>query len=149
MHELKKSKLYIVDADILPEAILKTAQIKELLTKNGKLTINEAAEQVGLSRSAFYKYRDGVFPFYQATRERIVTLLISLAHEAGVLSQCLNVIASSGGNVLTINQGIPLQGVATATIAFDTKGIENDLEDILEKLYDISGVIQVEILGQS
>ena len=148
MANSSKSKMYIVSADILPEAILKTAQVKEVLNKNAKLTVNEAVEKVGLSRSAFYKYRDGVFPFYQANKEKMVTILISLDHKAGVLSNCLNIIAASGGNILTINQGIPLQGLASATIAFDTVDIEEDLEDIFEKLYHVSGVMKVEMLGQ-
>jgi len=148
MANSSKTKMYIVNADILPEAIVKTAQVKELLNKNAKLTVNEAVEKVGLSRSAFYKYRDGVFPFYQANKEKMVTILISLDHKAGVLSSCLNIIAASGGNILTINQGIPLQGVASATIAFDTMDIEEDLEDIFEKLYHVSGVMKVEMLGQ-
>ena len=55
MKETTVYKRYIVDEQILPEAILKTAQTKELLAKFPGLTINEAVKQIGLSRSAFYK----------------------------------------------------------------------------------------------
>ena len=77
-----KGKFYIVDESILPEAILKTAQVKEFLAKHRNMTVNEAVEEIGLSRSAFYKYRDGVFPFYEATRAKIITLQISMDNVA-------------------------------------------------------------------
>lgn len=143
-------KRYIVDEKILPEAILKTAQAKELLAKNPVLTINEAVQEIGISRSAFYKYRDGIFPFYEATKEKLLTLQINLDHQAGVLSGCLNVIAMTGANILTINQGIPLQGIARVTVAFEAPTHQNfNLELLLEMLYDISGVINVELIGQN
>ena len=81
----EKGKFYIVDEAILPEAILKTARIKELLAKHKDMTVNDAVEEVGLSRSAFYKYRDGVFPFYEATKAKIITLQISMDNKAGIL----------------------------------------------------------------
>jgi chorismate mutase len=144
-----KNKFYIVSKDILPEAILKTAKVKELLAKKEAETVNEAVEKVGLSRSAFYKYRDGVFPFYEASKEKIITITITLEHRSGILSNCLNSIAVVKGNILTINQGIPLQGVAYASISIDTVEMETNVEELLESLYKIPGVIKVEIVGQS
>ena len=144
-----KAKYYIVNENILPEAILKTAQTKELLAKTPHLTVNDAVDRIGLSRSAFYKYRDGVFPFYEATREKIITLQITLDHQAGVLSNCINSIALAKGNILTINQGLPFQGMARATIAFETAGMIDNMEVLLEKLYEIPGILQVEIVGQN
>ena len=111
--------------------------------------MNDAVDRIGLSRSAFYKYRDGVFPFYEATREKIITLQITLDHQAGVLSNCLNSIALAKGNILTINQGLPFQGMARATIAFETAGMIDNMEVLLEKLYEIPGILQVEIVGQN
>lgn len=143
-------KRYIVDERILPEAILKTAQTKELLAKYPSLTINEAVQQIGISRSAFYKYREGIFPFYEATKEKMVTLQLNMDHQAGILSTCLNVIAMSGASVLTINQGIPVQGIARVTIAMEAlleSGL--DLESLLEALYDVNGVLDVEMIGQN
>ncbi len=149
MQKKTKTKFYIVDEKILPEAILKTAETKELLSKSQNLTVNEAVEQVGLSRSAFYKYRDGVFPFYEATQEKIITLQITLEHKSGVLSHCLDLIAKANGNVLTINQGLPFQGLARATIAFETAGMTENMEVLLDQLYDIKGVIKIEVVGQN
>ena len=142
-------KRYIVDERILPEAILKTAQTKELLAKYPTLTINEAVRRVGLSRSAFYKYREGIFPFYEAIKEKIITIQVNLDHKSGVLSHCLNVVAQTGANILTINQNIPIQGIARVTISFESQDGYKDLEELLEMLYEIDGVLSVELIGQN
>ena len=144
----EKGKFYIVDEGILPEAIRKTARIKELLAKYKDMTVNDAVEEVGLSRSAFYKYRDGVFPFYEATKAKIITLQISMDNKAGISSNCINAIARANCNILTINQGIPIQNVAIATIAFETAHMEQDLETVIEIMEELSGVLHVEIVGQ-
>jgi chorismate mutase len=144
-----KGKFYILDESIIPEAILKTAQVKEHLAKHRNMTVNEAVEEIGLSRSAFYKYRDGVFPFYEATRAKIITLQISMDNVTGMLSNCINTIAKANANILTINQGIPIQNVAIATIAFDTAELSEDLEEIINRIEQQSGVLHVEIVGQN
>lgn len=149
MKDNNTQKRYIVDERILPEAILKTAQTKELLAKYPALTINEAVKQVGISRSAFYKYREGIFPFYEAIKEKIITVQINLDHTSGVLSHCLNVIARTGASILTINQGIPIQGVARVTISFESQDGFVNLEELLEMLYEIDGVLGVELIGQN
>ncbi|KJS22530.1 MAG: hypothetical protein VR72_05685 [Clostridiaceae bacterium BRH_c20a] len=149
MFRTDKNKFYIISKEILPEAILKTAKVKELLAKKEAETVNEAVEKIGLSRSAFYKYRDGVFPFYEASKEKIITVTITLEHMSGILSNCLNAIAVTQGNILTINQGIPLQGVAYATVSIETRDMVSNIEELLETLYKIPGVLKVEIIGQS
>ncbi len=146
---MEKNTFYLVREEILPEAIKKTIKVKEVLKRGEARTINEAVEKMGLSRSAYYKYKDYVFPFYEASKEKIVTLSILLDHKAGVLSRILNTIAGDGGSVLTINQGIPLQGVANATISIETKNLAIDLEALLDKLRMVDGVKRLEVLGQA
>lgn len=145
----EERKFFIVNADILPEAILKTAAVKELLAGNEVSTINEAVEKIGISRSAFYKYRDGVFPFYEASKGKIVTIAISMRDQSGILSNVLNSIAVVKGNILTINQGIPLQGIARVSISIETQPMVVDAEEIVSRLRMIPGIKKVEILGQS
>ena len=145
----KNSNYYLVREEILPEAIKKTIKDKELLKKGEVRTINEAVEKLNLSRSAYYKYKDYVFPFYEASKEKIVTLALLLEHRSGVLSKVLNVLASEGGSVLTINQGIPLQGVANATLSIETVELSIDLEALLDKVRVIEGVKRLEVLGQA
>ncbi|MDP4161422.1 MAG: ACT domain-containing protein [Bacillota bacterium] len=145
----KTNDFLIVSKDILPEAIIKTAKAKELLVKGDVYTINDAVEKVGLSRSAYYKYKDGVFPFYEASREKIVTISLSLDNKAGVLSYVLNFIASVKGNVLTINQGIPLQGIANVSVSIETAGMEGTPENLISGLGSIDGVRKIEVIGQT
>jgi len=145
----EKSKKYLVDKNILPEAILKTVIVKELLAKGEVFTVNEAVERVGISRSAFYKYREGIFPFYEASKEKIITVSLILEHKSGVLSDVLNTVAELQGNILTINQGIPLQNIANAVLSIDTKDIKDSLDVLVAKLHNLQGVRKVEIIGQS
>jgi chorismate mutase len=145
----QKSVFYLVREEILPEAIKKTIKVKELLKKGEVRTINEAVEKMELSRSAYYKYKDFVFPFYEASKEKIVTLALLLEHKPGVLSRVLNTIANDRASVLTINQGIPLQGVANATVSIETVDLLIDLEALLDKLRMIDGVKRLEVLGQA
>ena len=140
-----KSTFYLVREEILPEAIKKTIKVKEILKRGEIKTINE---RMGLSRSAYYKYKDYVFPFYEASKEKIITLSLLLEHKAGVLSRVLNTVASDSGSIMTINQGIPLQGVANTTISIETKDLTIDLEALLDKLRMIDGVKRLEVLGQ-
>lgn len=144
-----KRKFFIVSREILPEAILKTAQVKEILARGEAHTVNQAVDMVGISRSAFYKYRDGVFPFHEATKERIITISLMLDHRSGILSNVLNTVASFKGNILTINQGIPLQGIAYATLSVDTAELTANLDDLINQVELIQGVRKVELVGQS
>ena len=144
-----KTNYYLVREEILPEAIKKTIKVNELLKKGEVRTINEAVEMLNLSRSAYYKYKDYVFPFYEASKEKIVTLALLLEHRSGVLSNVLKVLANEHGSVLTINQGIPLQGVANATLSIETMELAVDLEALLDKIRVIEGVKRLEVLGQA
>ena len=111
--------------------------------------VSQAVKEVGISRSTYYKYKDYVFPFYEASQNKIVTLTFLLEHKKGVLSSVLNTISSDSGSVMTINQGIPLQGVANATVSIETANLSVDLEALLDKLRMVDGVKRLEVLGQS
>jgi len=144
-----KSGFFLVREEILPEAIKKTIKVKEMLKRGDARTINEAVEKMDLSRSAYYKYKDFVFPFYEASQDKIITLTFLLEHRQGVLSSVLNTISQGSGSVLTINQGIPLQGVANVTVSIETANLVIDLEELLDKLRMVDGVKRLEVLGQA
>lgn len=145
----KKPVFYIVSQEVLPDVLKKTIIVKDLLKKGEVKTIYDATKQVGISRSAFYKYKDHIFPFYEASREKIITLSFILDHTPGVLSNILNNIAIAGGNILTINQDIPLQGIANVSISIETAPMQVDIENLLEDIQCLEGVKRVEIIGQS
>lgn len=148
MKQMLSKRYYLVRADILPEAIRKTAEAKEILAKREASTVNEAVEKVGLSRSAFYKYKNGVLPINSAAT-KIITLSLLLEHRLGVLSQVIQTISGVNGNILTINQNIPLQGVANVTISIETVNMEIDLEKLIEELAQLTGVKKIEIIGSN
>ena len=138
---------FIVDASALPEVFLKVAEAKRMLETGEVDTVNMATRKVGISRSAFYKYKDAVRPFNDMLHGRIVTFQILLKDEPGVLSAVLNIFAQSGGNILTINQGIPVNGCAAVTIGAETSSLQLSLEDLLGRALEVPGVVRREILA--
>jgi ACT domain-containing protein len=141
-------RFYVVREDILPEAIIKTIQVKEMLGRGEAATVHEAAERAGISRSAFYKYKDGVFAFNEISRERIVTIAMDLEHRSGVLSSVLALVAGQEGNVLTMNQSIPLQGFANVVMSVDISQLSGELSDLVQLLRAQPGVRKASVVGQ-
>ncbi|EXX85552.1 hypothetical protein BG53_08185 [Paenibacillus darwinianus] len=141
-------RYYVVREDILPEAIVKTIQVKQMLQRGEAETVHEAVERVGMSRSAFYKYKDGIYALNQLERERIVTVSMDLEHRSGVLSKVLGFVAGSEGNVLTIHQSIPLQGLANVVITVDTAGMAVPLTDMIDGIRNQEGVRKASVIGQ-
>lgn len=142
-----RPKYFIVEAEALPEIFLKVAEAKRALELGEATTVNEAARRTGISRSAFYKYKDAVRPFNDMVNGRIVTFQAMLRDEPGELSAILNIFAVSGGNILTINQNIPTSGCAVVTIAAETSGLHISLEELVRSMEERPGVIRVEILA--
>ncbi len=143
-----KHTAYIVNEEILPEAIKKTVEAKKLLKNGDVKTINEAVKKVNISRSAFYKYKDHIVPFSEIDTRKIITLLLLLEHKAGVLSNVLNTIAAATGNILTINQGIPMQGLANASVSIETSHMKNTIEDLIVLIEEIDGVKKTDLVTQ-
>ena len=141
----KHPKYFIMEAQALPEIFLKVAEAKRLLETGEAATVNQAVGQVGISRSAFYKYKDAVRPFHDMLSGRIISVQILLKNEPGVLSAVLNSFAGCGANILTINQGIPTNGAAPVTITADLAALDATAEELLTKLRAIDGVIKAAI----
>jgi len=140
-------KFFLVEADMLPEIFIKVAKAKELLETGEALTVAEAASVVGISRSAFYKYKDSITPFQDLKRGRIITFHITLRDKMGVLSSVLAVFANTGANILTINQSIPINGTALVTISAETIGMLISSEELLNNIHDTGGVKKVEVIA--
>lgn len=147
MEKKAEHKFILVREDVLPEAMIKTLQAKELLERGQAVSVGDATKKAGLSRSAFYKYRDTVFPFHSVVKEKIVTLFFYLEDRSGTLSEILRIIASYSCNILTIHQTIPIQGRANVTVSLNVSGINRSLNDLLEELQAFEFVNKVEILG--
>ena len=150
MNTLKKSsdhKYYLVREDVLPEAMQKTLEAKELIQRGKAESVWEAVQKVDLSRSAFYKYRDTVFPFHTIVKEKIITLFFHLEDRSGALSNLLTIVANAGCNVLTIHQTIPIEGRANVTLSLNVSSMNTDLDGLLSELKKLEFVNKVEVLG--
>lgn len=141
-------RYFVVREDLLPEAIIKTFRVLDMLKRGEAETVHEAAERVGLSRSAFYKYKDGIYALDELERERIVTISMDLEHRSGVLSKVLAYVADCEGNVLTIHQSIPLQGLANVVISVDTSGMSAPIPILIEGIRKQDGVRRAGVVGQ-
>lgn len=140
-------KYFIVEAQSLPDIFLKVAAAKRILELREADTVNEATQKVGISRSAFYKYKDAIRPFNDLLNGHIVTFQVILKDEPGVLSSILAAFAASGGNILTINQSIPTGGVAAVTLSAETSNLTISLEDLVHGVEHLNGVITFAVLA--
>jgi len=145
----EKDKFFIVDKSVLPEVFLKVIEVKTILEKGKIKTVQEAVATVGISRSAFYKYRDNIFPFYENTRGKTITMYLQLEDISGLLSNVLNLIADAGANILTINQNIPLNGMANVTITVETGKMNEDIGSLMETLEFLDSVKKIEIIARA
>ena len=131
----------LVNAELLPEVLLKVLEAKRLLSQGKAKNSSEAARLAGISRSAFYKYKDGVAVYNDEQQSKIVTYYLTLMDRPGVLSTVLAELSRFGANVLTLNQNIPLDGAAPVTISFTTGGLRVDEHTLRQALRSIDGVI--------
>ncbi len=134
MKRLGEGRFYLVREDVLTDSMLKTIEVKKLLASGKASTIQEATKSIGLSRSAFYKYRDTVFPFESVARERILTIFIQLEDQKGSLATLLGIVTEARCNVLTIHQTIPVQGRANVTLSLDVTAMEMQVERFIQQL---------------
>ncbi len=139
---------YIVKKKALPEVLLKVVEAKRLLDSEKAITVQEATEQVGLSRSSFYKYKDDVLPFHENSRGKTLNVMLQVDDQTGILSAILMQIAKCKANVLTIQQSIPIGGIASVALGFEILPESADVSTLLEGIRAISGVHYLKILGR-
>lgn len=143
----KIPQYYIVEASALPEIFRKVAEAKQMLETGETDKVNEATRAVGISRSAFYKYRDAIAPFQNMMAGRIITFQMMLRDQAGVLSEILSIFANCGANILTINQSIPVGGSAMVTISAETGNLSCSLEELTRMISERKGVVKAEAVA--
>ncbi len=143
----KTPRYYIVEASALPEVFLKVAEAKRLLQTGEASTVNDATRITGISRSAFYKYRDSVLPFQNMMTGRIITFQFMLQDQKGLLSSLLSIFAEHKANIQTINSIVPTNGCALVTISAETIDLTISLEELLSSVRQLAGVIKAEVLA--
>ena len=143
-----KSKYFVVKQKAVPEVLLKVVEAKKLLESERAITVQEATDKAGISRSSFYKYKDDIFPFYDNTKGKTITLVVQMDDEQGLLSDLLHVVAIYRANILTIHQSIPVNGVATLTLSVEIRENTGNVSGMIEELEDLNGIHYVKILAR-
>lgn len=138
---------YIVNKKILPSIYGKVMQVKQLLQEGACKNTSEAIEQVGISRSAFYKYKDYIFEPTQESMERKAVLSFNLQNEVGLLSRILKSFSDLNCSVMTINQNIPVNHYASVVVCLDISNLNRKMEDLLDVMEKIEGVSEVQLIS--
>lgn len=145
---MDNTKYYVVKKKAVPEVLLKVVETKRLLATNRGMTIQEAAESIGISRSSFYKYKDDIFPFHENEKGQTVTMVIQLDDTPGLMAELLKTVAAYEANILTIHQSIPINGVATLTVSVEVLSTTGNMSDLVDELEGSAGVHYLKILGR-
>lgn len=144
----EKSKYFVVKQKAVPEVLLKVVEAKKLLESERVITVQEATDRVGISRSSFYKYKDDIFPFYDNAKGKTITLVMQMDDEPGLLSDLLHIVAVYHANILTIHQSIPVNGVATLTLSVEVLESTGNVSRMVEDMEEKHGVHYVKILAR-
>ena len=144
----EKTKYFVVKQRAVPEVLLKVVEAKKLLESEQVMTVQEAAERVGISRSSFYKYKDDILPFYDNPKGKTVTFVMQMDDRQGLLSDLLHVVAVYRANILTIHQSIPVNGVATLTLSVEVRADTGNVARMVEEMEEQQGIHYVKILAR-
>ncbi|MDE6312452.1 MAG: ACT domain-containing protein [Lachnospiraceae bacterium] len=142
------NKYFVVKQKAVPEVLLKVVEAKRLIESEKAITIQEATDRVGISRSSFYKYKDDIFPFHENAKGRTITMVLQLDDEPGLLSDVLKIVADYHANILTIHQSIPVNGVATLTVSVEVLPSTDDISQMIEEMERQKGIHSIKILAR-
>ena len=139
-------KYYVVKQKALPEVLLKVAEANRIIeTEN--ISVADATEKVGISRSSYYKYKDDIFPFRENVKGKTITFVLSMDDEPGLLSIVLKTVAEFHANILTIHQSIPINGKGLLTVSVDIEDSETDVSAMIQDVEKIEDVSYVKIIA--
>lgn len=143
-------KFYLIREDVLPESVIKTLKVKDALKNNSNLSIYDAVKQFNLSRSAFYKYRETIFPVDEKILDqREFTLILYVNDIVGMLAQVLNAISQLQLSVLTIHQNVPIEDKATITLSLNARNSNLSIDEVIESLREINHVTKVDLISMT
>ncbi len=146
-NESGENGLVVVNSEVLPEIILKVLEAKRMKARGDAKNSTEACKAVGISRSAYYKYKDSVFTYAEKLTNKIISLYFVLRDEKGVLSAIISKLYDYSVNILTVNQNIPVDSVAAVTVSFRFEGAQMDTSVIQKELAKIDGVVSVKLIA--
>ena len=143
----EKNQYYVLKEKAVPEVLLKVVEAKRLIDSGKSLSVQEATERVGISRSSFYKYKDDIFPFHETEKGKTITMVVQMDDEPGLLSVVLKRIAEFHANILTIHQSIPINGVAAISISIQVLETTKNISDMLTGLGAQAAVHHVKMVA--
>lgn len=144
----EQTKYFVLKQKAVPEVLLKVVQAKRLIESERAMTVQEATERVGISRSSFYKYKDDIFPFYDNAKGRTITLVLQMDDERGLLSDILHIVAVYKANILTIHQSIPVNNVASLTLSVEVRPDTGNISRMVEEMEEQKGIHHVKIIAR-
>ena len=144
----EKTKYFVLKKKAVPEVLLKVVEAKRLLDSGKAASVQEAAENVGISRSSFYKYKDDIFPFHDNAKGKTITMVIQMDDEPGLLSVVLRIVADYHANILTIHQSIPVNGIASLTLSVDVLNETGDISQMVDTIEEQQGIHYLKILAR-
>lgn len=140
-----KVKYLLVDMSILPEIYAKVVEANGYLQSGEATSASQAAKMAGISRSAYYKYKDKIFE-YNEQGDDVTAINAKLIDNAGVLSSVMNELYLAGANILAVNQSIPVNNIADVSITVRLSQTDVSTEDLMLKIKNIGGVKSAEIV---
>ncbi len=144
----EKTKYFVLKQKAVPEVLLKVVEAKRLIDSGKAISVQDATDTVGISRSSFYKYKDDIFPFHDNSKGRTITFVVQLNDEPGLLSEVLHIVADYHANILTIHQSIPVNGVASLTLSVEVLNDTGDISQMVETIEQRPGIHYLKILAR-
>ena len=144
----EKTTYFVLKEKAVPEVLRKVVEAKRLIESGRCISVQEATDRVGISRSSFYKYKDDIFPFHETAKGKTITMVIQLDDEPGLLSIVLKTVAEFHANILTIHQSIPVNGIASLTLSVDVLPETGDVSEMVEVMEKTQGIQYVKILAR-
>ncbi len=143
---MKNPEFLLIDSDILPDVYQRVIRAKEMVADGSAQNISEAVKAAEISRSAFYKYKDHVFRYDGTGEGKILNISAILEDRAGVFSALTAKLYENRVNILTINQSLPVDGMAAVSLSVRTDALGVPLEELIRDVQKLSGVVSVKIV---
>ncbi|MBR4027941.1 MAG: ACT domain-containing protein [Lachnospiraceae bacterium] len=143
-----RTTYFVLKERAVPEVLLKVVEAKRLLDSGKVMSVQEATDMVGISRSSFYKYKDDIFPFHENERGKTMTFVIQLDDEPGLLSSVVQSIAEYKANILTIHQTVPINGIASLLLSVDVAQDMDKTDEMVSTIENVEGIHYVKIIGR-
>ncbi len=140
---------YIVRGDDLPEVFLKVMEVKRLLDQGRARSVNEAVKKVGISRSAYYKYRKSIRALKTIDQGAITAVLIVMEHLKRVAPLCFDTFFEAGAEILSFLQSPPVDGLVHVLVTYRTDGNTWPDDVLIYRLTQTRGVVHVQSLRQT